>query len=417
MGEGLGGLDSQPSGRGGPAPRGAHARSRPARRHGRRGPLLATGCLAAACIVVAGGLLVLTRSGSSSASPGGAGPGQGPSTVSKVSAGPLHVASTNPAPKSTNVPSDTTLTVRFSAPLATGTPMPTLSPPIAGSWAFASPTTLRFVGSGPLVPGSTETIAVPGGRHGVEAAGGKRLPSAVTVGFSVATGSELRLQQLLAELGYLPVSFSASSPVAAPQDEADPQPGTFAWRWANQPAELTSLWTPGTSNVITKGAIMEFEDQHNLGVDGVAGPQVWATLLAAAAANQMDSQPYPYVYVGTNNPETVTVYQNGAPVYNTLANTGVAGAPTAAGTFTVFARYTTTTMSGTNPDGSTYVDPGIPWVSYFNGGDALHGYVRSSYGFPQSDGCVEMPISNAAVVYPMTPLGTLVTVQQSANTA
>ena len=67
-------------------------------------------------------------------------------------------------------------------------------------------------------------------------------------------------------------------------------------------------------------------------------------------------------------------------------------------------------MTGTNPTGSHYVDPGIPWVSYFNGGDALHGYVRGSYGFPQSDGCVEMPPANAAVVWPLTPIGTLVTV-------
>ena len=43
-----------------------------------------------------------------------------------------------------------------------------------------------------------------------------------------------------------------------------------------------------------------------------------------------------------------------------------------------------TTMSGTNPDGSHYVDPGIQWVSYFNGGDALHGFVRGSYGFPRA---------------------------------
>jgi lipoprotein-anchoring transpeptidase ErfK/SrfK len=50
-------------------------------------------------------------------------------------------------------------------------------------------------------------------------------------------------------------------------------------------------------------------------------------------------------------------------------------------------------------------------VSYFHGGDALHGFVRPGYGYPQSDGCVEMPISNAAVVFPLTPLGTLVTVQ------
>jgi lipoprotein-anchoring transpeptidase ErfK/SrfK len=54
------------------------------------------------------------------------------------------------------------------------------------------------------------------------------------------------------------------------------------------------------------------------------------------------------------------------------------------------------------------VDPGIPDVSYFNGGDALHGFIRASYGFPQSAGCVEMPYSEAASVYPYTPIGTIV---------
>jgi lipoprotein-anchoring transpeptidase ErfK/SrfK len=116
------------------------------------------------------------------------------------------------------------------------------------------------------------------------------------------------------------------------------------------------------------------------------------------------------VYVSQSLPETATVYSNGTEVYSTRANTGVAGASTAPGTYPVYLRYTVTTMRGTNPDGSKYVDPGIPWVSYFNGGDALHGFVRSRYGFPQSDGCVEMPPANAAVVYPLTPIGTLVTV-------
>ncbi|MDE3086832.1 MAG: L,D-transpeptidase, partial [Acidobacteriota bacterium] len=104
-------------------------------------------------------------------------------------------------------------------------------------------------------------------------------------------------------------------------------------------------------------------------------------------------------------------WRNGAPLYSTPANTGVAGAATQVGTWPVYARYTSTTMSGTNLDGSHYDDPGIPWVSYFHGGDALHGFVRPSYGTPQSLGCVEMPPSNAGVVYPLTPLGTLVTVE------
>ena len=92
-------------------------------------------------------------------------------------------------------------------------------------------------------------------------------------------------------------------------------------------------------------------------------------------------------------------------------NTGIAGAPTASGTFPVFEHVPVTTMSGTNPDGSTYSDPGIQWVSYFNGGDALHAFSRAQYGFPQSLGCVEMDTSDAGHVYPYTPIGTLVNVE------
>jgi lipoprotein-anchoring transpeptidase ErfK/SrfK len=65
-------------------------------------------------------------------------------------------------------------------------------------------------------------------------------------------------------------------------------------------------------------------------------------------------------------------------------------------------------MSGTNPDGSHYNDPGIPFISYFNGGDALHGFDRAQFGFPQSLGCVEMTAGDAGTVWPYTPIGTLV---------
>jgi lipoprotein-anchoring transpeptidase ErfK/SrfK len=233
-----------------------------------------------------------------------------------------------------------------------------------------------------------------------------------TASFTVAQGSTLRLQQLLAELGYLPLNFTPASQPSSPQQEADPQVGTFAWRWPNQPPSLTSLWSPGVPNVITNGAVMSFEAQHGLPWNGApTGTAFWTALLQAASTGAADPLPYGYVLVSKQLPETATVYQNGVVKYTTLANTGVPAAPTANGTFPVYARYTSTTMSGTNPNGTKYVDPGIPWVSYFNGGDALHGFVRASYGFPQSVGCVEMPPAHAAVVFPMTPIGTLVTVQ------
>jgi peptidoglycan hydrolase-like protein with peptidoglycan-binding domain len=355
-----------------------------------------TAVCAIAVLLAAGGFVAVEHFGSQAAATPSAPPPA------------LTVASISPT--GTNVVAGSTISVQFSTDLAPTSPMPTLSPAVAGSWAVLSPTLLQYEASGPLIPGATETITVPGGATGVVGSEGQRLAQNVTSQFTVAPGSTLRLQQLLAELGYLPLTFTPASPVTSPSQETDDQVGTFSWRWQDQPASLTTLWTPGTGNVITTGAVMNFENQNGLKTDGLAGPQVWADLLADIQSNKGDANPWDYVLVSESLPESATVFKNGVEVYSTPANTGVAAAPTALGTYPVYARYTVTTMSGTNPDGSHYVDPGIPWVSYFNGGDALHGYVRGSYGFPQSDGCVEMPPSNAAVVFPLTPLGTLVTV-------
>jgi lipoprotein-anchoring transpeptidase ErfK/SrfK len=97
-------------------------------------------------------------------------------------------------------------------------------------------------------------------------------------------------------------------------------------------------------------------------------------------------------------------------VLTTPVNTGIAQAPTQPGTFAVYEHLRVTTMSGTNPDGSHYHDPGIQYVSYFNGGDALHAFTRAQYGFPQSLGCVEMALAPAGQVWPYTPIGTIVNV-------
>jgi lipoprotein-anchoring transpeptidase ErfK/SrfK len=138
---------------------------------------------------------------------------------------------------------------------------------------------------------------------------------------------------------------------------------------------------------------------------------VWTTLLADIASGKVDPDPYTYVFVSKELPENLTLYENGAPLlFDVPVNTGAPGADTVDGTYPVFEHVTSSRMVGTNPDGSHYDDPDVPWASYFNGGDALHGFVRATYGFPQSNGCVEMAIANAAKVWPLTPIGTLVTV-------
>ena len=128
------------------------------------------------------------------------------------------------------------------------------------------------------------------------------------------------------------------------------------------------------------------------------------------AGRHTDRAPYDYLVVSENLPESLVAWQDGRAVYETPVNTGVSGAWTATGTFPVYERFVTTTMSGTDPDGYHYVVSGVPWVAYFNGGDAVHGYWRASFGWPQSNGCIELPVPNAQVVWAMDPIGTLVTV-------
>jgi lipoprotein-anchoring transpeptidase ErfK/SrfK len=164
--------------------------------------------------------------------------------------------------------------------------------------------------------------------------------------------------------------------------------------------------------MITKAAIEAFETQNDLGVDGIAGPAVWTALINDTINQRVDATPYVYVLVNKVEPENLTLWNNGAAQYVGIAvNTGAPGADTTDGTYAVFEHVRFSDMKGTNPDGSTYNDPNVPYASYFNGGDALHGFIRATYGSPQSNGCVEMSYADAALVWPLTPIGTLVTVE------
>jgi hypothetical protein len=380
-------------------PEAAHQRRRSDARH----HWLIGGVIAALCALAAASIaLVVTRVSPSSA---GAAPTASPSRLS--------VVASLPAPEATNEPSDASLSVGFTVPLAADTPVPSLQPAIPGSWVQTSPDTLAFDATAPLPPGSTVSVSIPGGADGIEGSQGQRLADTLTTHFTVAPMSTLRLQQLLATLGYLPVTFTPADPSSVgPDQAATPQLGSFAWRWSTMPSYFTALWSPGETNVVTQGALMAFESQVHMQTDGLAGPKVWQALLQAAATDQVDSvSHYDWVDVATAGPEHVNVWRDGQMVYTTRANTGIAAAPTALGTWPVYVRYTSTTMRGTNPDGSHYADPGVPWVSYFHGGDALHGFIRPGYGYPQSLGCVEMPPAHAEIVFPYTPLGTLVTVE------
>jgi lipoprotein-anchoring transpeptidase ErfK/SrfK len=350
-------------------------------------------------------------SGRAGAASGGAGAAAHAAKDQRPSRAPLVVVSSTPANGATAVAANGTVSITFNDRVTLGAAQPELSPAVAGAWQQPNKHTIQFVPGATMVPFTKETVTIPGGPSGLRADDGATLAAATTMTFTVADGSTMRLQQLLAQLAYLPLTFTPSGPAAAPVDAAQPQAGSFAWRWTTLPGELTSLWTPGNEDAITKGAIMTFEHQSGLAVDGLAGPAVWSAVLSASSTAKVDSAPYTYVLVSKVLPENLTLWNNGVARFTGVpVNTGAPGADTTDGTYAVFEHVTASRMVGTNPDGSKYDDPNVPWASYFNGGDALHGFVRATYGSPQSNGCVEMSIANAGMLWPLTPIGTLVTV-------
>jgi hypothetical protein len=156
---------------------------------------------------------------------------------------------------------------------------------------------------------------------------------------------------------------------------------------------------------------MAFQSAHDLAVDGFAGPILWRALIGDALGGRVHSGGYSYVFVHRTVPQSLNLWHNGRVILTSPGNTGVPAAPTALGTWPVFEHIPVGTMAGTNPDGSRYNDPGIRWISYFHGGEAIHAFNRASFGTPQSLGCVELPLAAAARVWPYTPIGTLVTIE------
>jgi hypothetical protein len=335
--------------------------------------------------------------------------------VSWFPAGGSASAVASPAP-GTQIKPSTPIRLNFSKPVAKalGPHRPVISPATAGHWRDLNSHAIEFVPDGyGYGLGAKVSIAMP---KGVNLVGGKQGSGSDGGAWTVPAGSTVRLQEILSLLGYLPLKFKYDgggvglTPAAQENAAVNAPKGHFSWRYSNTPDALKSFWQVGASGVMMQGALMAFENDHGMTTDGIAGPAVWKALIGAIVAGKGSTFGYTFVQVSEAS-ESLTLWHSGKTVIGgTPVNTGIASAPTATGTYPVYEHLPVTTMSGTNPDGSHYSDPGIPDVSYFNGGDALHGFTRAQYGSPQSLGCVEMPYSVAAEVYPYTPIGTLVNI-------
>ncbi|HEY1688882.1 MAG TPA: L,D-transpeptidase family protein [Solirubrobacteraceae bacterium] len=307
------------------------------------------------------------------------------------------------------------LTVTLNAAPAPNTPRPRIAalaqgqPKVAGSWSDVGNAEV-FKSASTLQPCESYRITVPQATHASEHSSLMRRRMEI---LKVSCPPLRGMQQALARLGYLP-------------DSLRPAPGTAGFHGEmNRRTAAHLLYQPlkgtlqpdvadappldyGSFDATTKGALVVFQEAHHLEADGEPGAATWTKLLTALAHKYRDPTPYTFVTVSEGDPETLEVHKGSKVVLTTPANTGVPGAETEQGIFPIYSRLTSTTMVGTDPDGTKYNVPDVPWVNYFNGGDAVHGYERASYGFPQSNGCVELPISTAETVFGMLALGDIV---------
>ena len=303
------------------------------------------------------------------------------------------------------------LKVLLSAPVAADSPPPTLRPAVAGTWTAVGSSEV-FTPVSTLQPCATYTLTV---WANTVAADHSRLGRRSTVGLHVACPSIAAVQQALARLGYLGAVFRPLYTVQIkPGSETRREAAEHAFhpprgRLAPDPSDAPAV-AMGRLDETTRGALTVYQSDHGLEATGEPNYTTWASLLAAETADRRNPRPYTWVTVSESEPETLEVHRGRHIALSTPANTGVPGAETPQGVFPIFARYISTTMSGTDVDGTKYVVPDVPWVNYFTGGDAVHGYPRASYGFPQSNGCVELPIETSHVVYGMLSIGDIVDV-------
>jgi len=362
-----------------------------------------------AVIAVGGATAGIVAATSGSGSGGGAAHAADAATHAAAKPVALRLVSISPQGGATAANGAAGVTVTYNRPLPATAAFPTLSPSIAGTWQRSGDTAVFTPDAG--YPSSTKVTVTA-------ATGSGQAASTVSSTFKTGTYSNLRLQEILAQLGYLPLTWTPDSGVSAPANTLqgqmaaayNPPAGTFSWK-PGYPASLHALWAQGSANRVETGAITAFEGDHEMVTTEAMSPALWTALLKAAAANDMNTYGYSYAIASQHLPETLTIWHNGQKRLTTPANTGISVSPTEAGTFPVYEKLPSQIMQGTNPDGSHYADY-VVWVSYFNGGDAVHWYPRGSYGWNQSLGCVELPSSTAHEAYDLLPYGSLVTVTE-----
>ncbi len=146
-----------------------------------------------------------------------------------AAAAPLQVESVTQGGAVTRTNGASPVRVTLSAPLASNSPMPAVHPATPGTWTKAG-TTLTFTPATPFWPGTRVRVTLAGGSGGLRSAAGGVLAKTTTERFTTQHWSSLRLKQMLAQLGYLPLKWKPQNPTAFQPD--------------NVATELSAMYSP-----------------------------------------------------------------------------------------------------------------------------------------------------------------------------
>ena len=99
--------------------------------------------------------------------------------------------------------------------------------------------------------------------------------------------------------------------------------------------------------------------------------------------------------------QTLIAYVGQTPVLRAVVSTGTQATPTVVGTYRVYSKYLSTSMSGPG-----YSVPNVPHVMFFYRGYSIHGtYWHNNFGTPMSHGCVNLTLADAKWLYEWAPMG------------
>lgn len=243
----------------------------------------------------------------------------------------------------------------------------------------------------------------------------------------------------LQSLGYLPIVHA----FIRGRNNTETRHDRFLWPVPTALQHAADQFAWNAQNPFIRGAVIQFERANGLlGAKGVSEGSLHKNVVRVILSTSAIPDPFPWqwVYVtkadDTKQPESMSLWEGGQGrgyIWHTRVNTGVLGT-TPNGTWPIYQRLSSTTMRGVFPvpvsrltyatlkgqqvpqwTGSTlmqparglvkghpvrwqpYNDQGIKWVNYFDDGRGIHYYPRAAYGFPQSAGCVEEPLSAAKI--------------------